>query len=274
MFEQLYTSIPHALREISIKSDDHKFLEYFYYQLSPYVFWGNNLDLECVYEVIEVIKGQNGYTIKYAEKNYAVDTERSIISHISQKILWSILLDNPYVAFHCAVLSNTSNNFLFAAPSGTGKSTLSAFLHENGFTYYTDDKVTVNCLDGAIIPFAKPIHLREGGKIVLEREYNISIPKKIIEFGGEKRYLLDWQSTALPERKKLRVIFVERSQTRNVSLIKLSKQDAFIRLADNLIFADPLSQKIKLILQLIANTECFLLNYYNMNDALHLINGL
>lgn len=274
MLEQLHTSIPHASKDISITSNDHKLLDHFFHQLFPYVCWGPGSDFECVHDAIKVIKDQHGYIVTYKESCFAADTEKTVVRYVSRKILWSILIESPYTALHCAVLSNTSNNFLFAGPSGTGKSTLSAFLCRNGFTYYTDDKVIVNCLDGMIVPFAKPIYLREGGRIVLETAYNIEIPEKCMEFGGEKRYWLDWQSAQLPEHKKIRIIFIEHSPTGNALLKKISEQDAFVRLAENLIFANPLSQKTKLILQLIANTECFLLCYKSLYDALDLLNNI
>lgn len=67
------------------------------------------------------------------------------------------------IPFHAAVCARGRDAILAAGSSGAGKSTLAAALVARGLDYGSDDAVFVD-EDGAVVPFARGIHLRPGAR--------------------------------------------------------------------------------------------------------------
>ncbi len=75
------------------------------------------------------------------------------------------------------VSSDRKNIIVFVGKSGVGKSTACKILSENGMKVITEDTIFLDTKKGAIIPFPKPIVLKDGKKI----------PKKILIVEFEKK---------------------------------------------------------------------------------------
>ena len=75
------------------------------------------------------------------------------------------------VALHAGAVAADGKSILIAGPTGAGKSTLTAWLVQNGFDYLTDE-LTVLARDGTKSPayFARPLTIRADAKHVLDEE--------------------------------------------------------------------------------------------------------
>lgn len=68
-----------------------------------------------------------------------------------------------------AAVAYNSQAYIFLSATTKGKSTLTSFLTSEGLAYITDDCVLIEEKTLKVVPFNTPIHLRAGGKGILER---------------------------------------------------------------------------------------------------------
>ncbi len=68
--------------------------------------------------------------------------------------------DSWCVLHGAAVSADGKSAFLFLAPTGAGKSTLAYYACIHGFALCTDDVIVLNMATGMLLPFPKPIYLR------------------------------------------------------------------------------------------------------------------
>lgn len=71
------------------------------------------------------------------------------------------------LAFHGGAVAKDGQAYLFLAATTSGKTTLTTYLTEQGFSYLTDDCIVID-RDDRVHPFATPVHLRLGGYEVLK----------------------------------------------------------------------------------------------------------
>lgn len=87
--------------------------------------------------------------------------------YLSEYLFDRTVIEDGFFALHAGAVAYNGKAYILAAPTGTGKTTLTACLTQNGFSYITDDCVIIEKSALAVHPFAKPLHLREGGVAVL-----------------------------------------------------------------------------------------------------------
>lgn len=68
---------------------------------------------------------------------------------------------------HAAVVASRDHAVVIAAPSGTGKSILTASLVDRGCPYLTDETATVSADGATVSGFPKPITIKRGGRSLL-----------------------------------------------------------------------------------------------------------
>ena len=114
---------------------------------------------------IEAYTNENGYTVKYKNEIYYVT---SAIQAIIELIGKDRKYDECVYAMHGAAIEKDGQAYLFLARTGTGKTTLTAYLTLKGFGYITDDCILVNKADLTVSPCSTPIQMRQGGVDVLK----------------------------------------------------------------------------------------------------------
>ncbi len=75
----------------------------------------------------------------------------------------SLDADAERLHLHCAALSREGRGVLISAASGTGKTTFAAHLASDGWTYVSDEAVSLDRASSAARGFAKPLLLNAGG---------------------------------------------------------------------------------------------------------------
>jgi hypothetical protein len=98
---------------------------------------------------------------------------------ISETTMSAIKAASDYVMVHAGAVSWKGRGILLPAPEDSGKSTLTAGLTMDGYSFYTDEAAPIDFKDGRLHPFPRPIALEpEGLDVVkglrerLPREYH------------------------------------------------------------------------------------------------------
>ncbi len=74
------------------------------------------------------------------------------------------------LCYHAGGVEKNGNAVLFVAPTQTGKSTLVTFLTQKGFSYISDDSITVDASSLCVVCDPKPLRLRLESVSVLEKQ--------------------------------------------------------------------------------------------------------
>jgi len=149
--------------------------------------------------------------------------------------LAAMLLQRNLIPFHVSgVFTQPGKVALFAAPSGTGKSTLAVKLQELGFAPFTDDTAVLFVKDGKCYAQASypMIRLWENA---LDKQKMLDIDEKQIIYDGEKDkygFLFHSQFADTPAEVE-RIIFMQKDAYPQIQTLKIKSIDAFKALSDN-----------------------------------------
>lgn len=80
-------------------------------------------------------------------------------SQILEPVMYLKLLNKNVLFMHAAGVSSKSEGFLFPAHGGTGKTTFSIALLNNGFRLLGDDLLFVALDEGVVYPYPRPMHI-------------------------------------------------------------------------------------------------------------------
>ena len=91
-------------------------------------------------------------------------------------------VDNLNLLIHAASVVLNSKAYIFAAATGSGKTTLAAYLSESGCGYISDDETQVDMTSLCVHSDPKPLHLRVESVPALQRcGIDITVPVTEIE---------------------------------------------------------------------------------------------
>ncbi len=215
--------------------------------------------------IIEAYKNENGYTVKYKNEVYNVS---SAIQAIIELIGKGRKYDECVYAMHGAAIEKDGQAYLFLAPTGTGKTTITAYLTSMGFGYITDDCILVNKDNLSISPCSTPIQMREGGLNVLK----LHIP----DFNEELKQVSDRYALfptncvekSLPMKE---IFFINRTNVNEIrELPSIEKNQLLLKssLTEHKLSADILRFVAKL-----SKIKCSELKYKDLDFVLRVINN-
>ena len=100
--------------------------------------------------------------------------------------------NNSHFPLHAAAVLHRGKAYIFAASTGAGKTTLSAYLSNSGFAYISDDEIHIDMTSLCVHAAPKPLHLREDSVAIL-KHYGINITAPVTEKDSFRRvvYLPD-----------------------------------------------------------------------------------
>lgn len=78
---------------------------------------------------------------------------------------------NRFLTFHAAVLAKNDRAVILPAPPGSGKSTMCALMMLHGWRLLSDEHCFVDRTNGHIVPFVRPISLKNNSIEVIQRYY-------------------------------------------------------------------------------------------------------
>ena len=152
---------------------------------------------------------------------------------------WCVASDIArYLLLHAAVMSRNGRAAIFPAPSGTGKSTLSALLSLAGWRLLSDEFAILTAEDGRLRASPRPISLKNesidiiaeaGGAGRLSRKYEGTIKGTLAYLRTEGPSLEEMEQACVPAL----VIFPSFKSGASLKVEPMEKSEAFMRLIDN-----------------------------------------
>lgn len=197
----LQLCIPNTQFKISIYSADIIFLHILSEILQPYIY-EEKIDNSCIdkqygnLDTHDIVIGVEGAYKKYKlEENTAIGQTCRILQGIQRSI-------NPWNLYHGAAMHIKGKTIVFLGDSGTGKTTLIAYLLNTSkeSMYLSEDVLIINSENNMLIPYPRPLLLRREGKNLLQEKYCISFDyASCIAYGEYFRYVI--KSSSIFEKK-------------------------------------------------------------------------
>jgi len=153
--------------------------------------------------------------------------------------------------------------YIFLASAMTGKTTLTVYLINSGFSYITEDCVLIDKQTFTVYPYNCPIHLRVGGFEII-KQHGIAIHDiKLFDTPDNIRYVYmpsRYIKTSIPLGG---IFFITRSEAEN-SITDMSASESIIELMKSSItIYNPTAEHIKQLSQL-SRINCKRLIYRDM----------
>lgn len=162
--------------------------------------------------MISIRSADNYYNVHYNGKTTITNSPVQTVYNI----IFEEAIYHPFLfPLHGGAIEANGQAHLFLAPTHAGKTTLIAYLTQQGYPYINDDRILIDMDTLRVIPDAAPIHLRPESIPVLE-QYECSITGKEIQVENIHRIVYSPENTVSSELQIGNIFFIERSQTENV----------------------------------------------------------
>ena len=135
---------------------------------------------------------------------------QSILNHIFEQTIYHPSL----FPLHSGAVEARGKAQLFLAATGTGKTTLTAYLTQKGYPYINDDSILIDMDPLSVVPDASPIHLRPESLPVLEK-YGCSVNGTEVKVENIQRIVYRPEITADAPLPVGNIFFLERSEREN-----------------------------------------------------------
>jgi len=182
---------------------------------------------------------------------------------------------HQYLAIHAAVLERDGKAMIMPAPPGSGKSTLCAAMMLEGWRLLSDEMCLVDMNTGAIVPFVRPVSLKNQSLQLIQAWYPSAQIRQITSgtTKGTVGYLLpssgSWQAFKQTAAAAWVVFPQYNSAQQTLQLSKISQADAFMHLANNSFNYAVLAERAFSCLgKLTQQITAYRLEYADINQAL------
>ncbi len=157
-------------------------------------------------------KGRNqAFDIIYDDKKFMSDTP---VQDVLKILFQHPNIEPGVIALHGAAVEHCGKAHVFLAATKTGKSTLASYLTSQGLGYISEDCVLIRKKERCVIPCTIPVHLREGGKKVLD-ELGIQYEYSCVHLANVERYIYCPEKRVADELPIGAVYFITRNNLRN-----------------------------------------------------------
>jgi hypothetical protein len=165
---------------------------------------------------------------------------------------------------HAGAVASTSGAVVFPGESGSGKSTLVAALCLAGFDYLSDELAVVDCGSLAVLPFLKPICLKDGGWRALAASFDLPPTLRAIRADGEAVcYLPPPQPCSPDQRLPIGYILMPvRRRGAAASLTPASRATTLAELARHSLNLPQHGRVgVEVLARIVEGAECYTLSY-------------
>ncbi|MCD6322581.1 MAG: hypothetical protein J7L77_06095 [Clostridiales bacterium] len=175
-----------------------------------------------------------------------------------------------YTLLHAAAVALDNTAFILAGQTQSGKSTLTAYLCANGFTYLTDDISVIENRTLEVLPYRKSIMLRQGSLDVLKKHGIRINTSKYVAWNNEARYPYRPVLKTNNDRYKFGGIFIlDRNSNDLNNISQLPSGDAFLEIMTSTLYYEKNTVNRLTVARDLVNRGCFRLNYSSMEYVLY-----
>jgi hypothetical protein len=206
------------------------------------------------------------------EPLYQTDRAGKVAPYLAWAITWAAVegLRRRYLLLHAGAVAWKGHALLFPADSGSGKTTLVAGLLAAGFDYLSDDIVPVAPDTGLVLPFAKSLALKPGGRRPLHavyRRYGRALPPVRGQAAGGWALIPQgaWPAGPLPARHVILPRYVPGAPTRLEPLGRGAAAERLLGQTFNL--AEHGAAGVERIVELVRGAACHALTIGRLDEA-------
>lgn len=194
---------------------------------------------------------------------------------------WGIAMQaHQYLMLHSAVVERSGRAMLLPAWPGCGKSTLCAAMVSRGWRLFSDEFGLVRSGDGHLIPLPRPMPLKNRSIDVI-RDFAVDAELGPLFHGTRKGTVAHLVSPATSVVQSnvtappAWIVFPRYISGASLRLAQISKQQAFIKLANNSFNYQLLGLRGFVgANHLIRTCDCYVLSYSKLEEAINALNGL
>ena len=192
------------------------------------------------------------------------------LAEIDEIIFDNTVYDEAVLALHGSAVEWDGRAHLFLAATGSGKTTLAAYLTNSGFGYITDDCILLDRSNFQVYPYNCPIHLRNGGLEVLKSLGKVPAGLQYLDDAVMGRYIYTTQNCVTEPLPLGGIYFVERNETAN-STHQLSTNENIAELMKSPIINYEITPGYLQLLARLAKETCRRLIYTDMDFVAEII---
>jgi len=184
--------------------------------------------------------------------------------HLLERLLFHLAdRSRDGLALHAAALSRGTGCVLFPGTTGSGKTTLSAWLATQGYTYLTDELVFVPAGSNEVVPFVRPLNVRKRAVSVLGLTDEPHHSARLLSGPDITLYWPDVEHRVPEVPVSIsRIVFPKYDATATFEATRLSKAEAGLGLMSCLINARNLEgHGFSEVARLVKTAPCFEVRY-------------
>ncbi|MBD1390524.1 HprK-related kinase A [Neiella sp. HB171785] len=208
------------------------------------------------YEPFSPLSSEQGYALLEWGMNYTIAAN-----------------EMQHVIVHSAVLAKEDKAVLFPAPPGSGKSTLTCYLANNGWRLLSDEMALVVPNSNTVVPYVRPICLKNQSISLAKNWFNDGAFSSIAPatHKGDVIHLsppqASWDARHQPAQIAA-IVFPQYRPDIALDIYALDKQQSFMQLAENAFnYGVVGSVGFDTITQLVEKSACFEVHYNSLKEV-------
>jgi HprK-related kinase A len=178
-----------------------------------------------------------------------------------------------YVIVHSAVLAKNGKAIIFPAPPGSGKSTLTAHLANNGWRLLSDEMALISLGTKTVHPFVRPICLKNQSIALAQSWFPESTFSTIATHThkGDVIHMAPPKSSSEAKSETAEIVgivFPQYQADTTLDIYHLDMNSTFLRLIDNAFNLKAIGDEgFKTAVDLIETCARFEINYNDLNEV-------
>jgi HprK-related kinase A len=178
-----------------------------------------------------------------------------------------------YAIVHSAVLAKDDKAILFPAPPGSGKSTLTAHLSQNGWRLLSDEMALIIPGTNQVIPFVRPICLKNSSIALAKQWFPESVFSTLAADTGKGDVIHMAPPKAAFEQNRtpakiVGIVYPNYKADRKLDIYQLTMTESFMQLVDNSFnFTAIGKSSFDTLTSLIEKTKQFEIFYNDLNEV-------